>query len=65
MLQKLVLPTLFIASALTAGVLMSYNTLPVADNFKVIKVDGKISFVKTGKDMTSGDQFLRRQSSCN
>jgi hypothetical protein len=58
MLQKLVLPTLFIASALTAGVLMSYNTLPVADNFKVIKVDGKISFVKTGKDMTSGDQFL-------
>jgi hypothetical protein len=37
---------------------LTSETLPAADNFKVIKVDGKISFVKTGKAMLTGDQFL-------
>jgi hypothetical protein len=58
MLRKLILPTILVATAVSAGFLYSFNTLPLADNFKVIKVDGKISFVKTGKDMTTGDQFL-------
>jgi hypothetical protein len=37
---------------------LTSESFPTADNFKVIKVDGKISFVKSGKDMITGDQFL-------
>lgn len=32
-------------------------TEPVADNYKVIKVNGKISYVKSGNDLKQGDVF--------
>jgi hypothetical protein len=37
--------------------MLSSSVLKETDNFKVIKVDGKISFVKTGKDLVTGDLF--------
>ncbi len=46
MLSKLILPAIFVLIAVSASFLYSFNTLPAADSFKVIKVDGKISFVK-------------------
>jgi hypothetical protein len=37
------------------------NTSTVADNYKVIKVDGKITYVKSGKDLITGDLFASNE----
>lgn len=53
--------TFIISGALSIGLLVSgfvatYDA-PVADNYTVIKVDGKITYVKNGKDLITGDLF--------
>jgi hypothetical protein len=51
---RIALLSLFLLAVFFVGTSLISNSV---DNFKVIKIEGKISFVKTGKDLLVGDQF--------
>ncbi len=48
-----------VALLVTGFIAIDSNT--VADNYKVIKVDGKITYVKSGKDLLTGDLFASNE----
>jgi len=46
---------------LTTSFVLSKSNSVVVDNYKVIKVDGKITYVKTGKNLITGDLFASNE----
>lgn len=54
-MKALLLSGLISLGTLATGFVVSYS--PPADNYTVIKVDGKITYVKNGKDLITGDLF--------
>lgn len=55
-MKTLLLSGMAAIGILATGFVATY-TPPVADNYTVIKVDGKITYVKNGKDLITGDLF--------
>ncbi len=49
-----------LVGVVATGFVVSEKSVP-ADNYKVIKVDGKITYVKSGKDLSTGDLFASNE----
>lgn len=58
-MKKIILPTLITCLGIYGFTTINNNkkTVSLLDNYKVIKVDGRIIFANNGKDMHTGDQF--------
>lgn len=59
-MKTFILSGLAAVGILVTGFVSSY-TAPVADNYTVIKVDGKITYVKNGKNLLTGDLFASNE----
>lgn len=55
-MKSFILSGILAVGVLATGFVATYES-PVADNYTVIKVDGKITYVKSGKDLLTGDLF--------
>ncbi|MFT5600269.1 MAG: hypothetical protein ACI9N1_000503 [Flavobacteriales bacterium] len=60
-MKNILLIALISVSTITMGFIVADSVPVVEDNYKVIKVDGKITFVKSGKNLITGDLFTSNE----